>query len=323
MRLHPHIALGGALVLIAAVSPLATQMDPYFFDLVITVGINLILALSLNLINGHTGQFSLGHAGFMAVGAYGSAWLTLQLGASGLPGPLVFLVGLAGGALGAALAGLAVGIPALRLSGDYLAIVTLGFNEIIKGAIQNAEPLGAQRGLGGMAQYTGAFSTYASVALTLAILHLLLRSTWGLGFAATRDNEIAARTLGMDTTRYKVGAFTIAAAFAGVAGGLYAHFKQFIHPEAFGFMRSMDIVVMVILGGMGQTGGVIVATIFLTLFPEALRYVAHLDWLPGWLQAVAANRMIFYSVALIILMIWRPQGLFTRAPRSGGALPNA
>ncbi|WP_404425728.1 branched-chain amino acid ABC transporter permease [Nibricoccus sp. IMCC34717] len=318
---RPFLVLLLSIGVAAGLSPLLSGISPYFLDILISIGINLILAASLNLINGYTGQFSLGHAGFMAVGAYTASWVTLAFAPAASPSPLVFAGALAAGALGAALAGLVVGVPALRLTGDYLAIVTLGFNEIIKGAIQNAEPLGAQRGLAGMVQYTGFGVTYACVAFTLVSIFLIRHSTLGLGFPATRDNEIAARVLGLNTTRYKVGAFAVAAAFAGLAGGLYAHFKQFVHPEAFNFMRSMDIVVMVILGGTGHMVGVCCAAVLLTLLPEALRFVAHLPWLPGWLQQVAANRMIFYAIALIVLMLVRPQGLFARKAQSQGGTP--
>lgn len=304
------------LAILAALSPFAGRISPYYYDILIGIGINIILAASLNLINGYTGQFSLGHAGFMAVGAYLSSWLTLRAGTPGGPAGLVlFAAALLAGSLGAALAGLAVGAPSLRLRGDYLAIVTLGFNEIIKGVIQNAEPLGAQRGLGGMGKYTGFFSTFACTAGAVLVIHNLVRSTYGRGFLATHDDEIAAESVGLDTTRYKITAFTVGAFFAGLAGGLYAHFKQFIHPEAFGFMRSMDIVVMVILGGMGSMAGVCLAAALLTVLPELLRYVAHVEALPEWLRQVAENRMIIYSFLLIVLMIARPQGLFNFKPR--------
>jgi branched-chain amino acid transport system permease protein len=210
----------------------------------------------------------------------------------------------------AALAGLAVGVPSLRLKGDYLAIVTLGFNEIIKVVIQNAEPLGAQRGLGGMVQHTNFFWTFSFAALTIYVVGNLVNSTYGRGFLAVRDDEIAAEAMGINTTKYKVLAFVVAAFFAGIAGGLYAHFKQFIHPEGFNFMKSVDIVVMVILGGMGNTVGVCIAAFLLTILPEILRYVAKLQWLPEWLREIAENRMILYSLLLIILMLARPQGLF-------------
>jgi branched-chain amino acid transport system permease protein len=300
---------------LAVLSPAVGRISPYYYDIVVSIGISMILAASLNLINGYTGQFSLGHAGFMAVGAYVSSWLTLHAGTpGGASGAAVFAGALLAGSVAAALTGLAVGAPSLRLRGDYLAIVTLGFNEIIKGAIQNAEPLGAQRGLGGMGKYTGFFSTFACAALTVFVIHNLVRSTYGRGFLATHDDEIAAESVGLNTTRYKIAAFTIGAFFAGLAGGLYAHFKQFIHPEAFGFTRSMDIVVMVILGGMGRMVGVCLAAALLTVLPEVLRYVSHLGFLPEWLRHVAENRMIIYSLLLIVVMIARPQGLFSLKP---------
>jgi branched-chain amino acid transport system permease protein len=307
-----HLAFLGTLAVLGALAPVAAAASPYHYDILVGIAINVILAASLNLINGYTGQFSLGHAGFMAVGAYASAWLTLRCGTpDGAAGTACFLVALLGGSLAAALAGLAVGIPSLRLRGDYLAIVTLGFNEIIKGAIQNAEPLGAQRGLSGMGKYTDFFTAFAGAAVTIAVIHNLVHSTYGRGFLATHDDEIAAEAVGVDTTRYKVTAFAVGAFFAGLAGGLYAHFKQFIHPEAFGFMRSMDIVVMVILGGMGSMAGVCLAAALLTVLPELLRYVAHIEGLPESVRQIAENRMILYSLLLIVLMLVRPEGLFS------------
>jgi branched-chain amino acid transport system permease protein len=303
-----------ALAVCGVLSLFVTRISPYYYDIIIGVGINIILAASLNLVNGYTGQFSLGHAGFMAVGAYSSSWLTLSfgylLGLSAVGTTTSYVIALIAGGLLAALAGLAVGIPSLRLRGDYLAIVTLGFNEIIKGIIQNAEPLGAQRGLGGMAQHTNFFWTYAFAALTVYVVLSLVHSTYGSGFLAVRDDEIAAEAMGINTTKYKVLAFVIGAFFAGVAGGLYAHFKQFVHPEGFNFLRSFDLVVMVILGGMGSTAGVCLAAVLLTILPEWLRAVASSPWLPEWLRPIAENRMILYSLLLIILMLTRPQGLF-------------
>lgn len=309
-----QIILLAALVVFGIASCFGGSMNPYYYDILIGIGINVILAVSLNLVNGYTGQFSLGHAGFMAVGAYASAWITLSfgyvLGSSFLGTRTSFVLSLFLGGLAAALAGLAVGIPSLRLRGDYLAIVTLGFNEIIKGVIQNAEPLGAQRGLGGIPLYSNIFWTFSVAAITIYVIVSLVNSTYGRGFLAVRDDEIAAEAMGINTTKYKVLAFTLAAFFAGIAGGLYAHFKQFIHPEGFGFLRSVDIVVMVILGGMGSTIGVCVAAVLLTILPELLRYVSDIPGLPAWMGQIADNRMILYSLLLIILMITRPQGLF-------------
>jgi len=286
----------------------------YYYDILVTIGINIILAVGLNLVNGYTGQFSLGHAGFMAAGAYASSWLTLSfgyaLGSSAFSTTFVFVVALLVGGVAAAGSGLLVGVPSLRLKGDYLAIVTLGFNEIIKGVIQNAEPLGAQRGLGGMVQHTNFFWTFAFAAVTIYVVISLVNSTYGRGFLAVRDDEIAAEAMGINTTKYKVLAFVLGAFFAGIAGGIYAHFKQFIHPEGFNFMKSVDVVVMVILGGMGSTAGVCLAAAILTILPELLRYVSHIEGLPEWLRHIAENRMILYSLLLIVLMLTRPQGLF-------------
>jgi branched-chain amino acid transport system permease protein len=304
----------GVLVVCGLASGSVGHINPYYYDILISIGINIILAAGLNLVNGYTGQFSLGHAGFMAAGAYASAWLTLtfgyKFGTGAFATTTVFVLALILGGVIAALAGLLVGVPSLRLKGDYLAIVTLGFNEIIKGVIQNAEPLGAQRGLGGMVQYSNFFWTFAFAALTVYVVLSLVNSTYGRGFLAVRDDEIAAEAMGINTTKYKVLAFVLGAFFAGIAGGLYAHFKQFIHPEGFNFMKSVDVVVMVILGGMGSTAGVCFAAALLTILPEVLRYVSKIEWLPHWLQQVAENRMILYSLLLIILMLTRPQGLF-------------
>lgn len=302
-----HILGGGA-------EPHIPALNSYYYDILIGIGINVILAAGLNLVNGYTGQFSLGHAGFMAVGAYASSWLSLSfgyaLGSGNASTTLAFLLALLIGGVVAALTGLAVGVPSLRLRGDYLAIVTLGFNEIIKGVIQNCEPLGAQRGLGGMVQHTTVFWVVAFAAITVYTVVSLVNSTYGRGFLAVRDDEIAAEAMGINTTKYKVLAFVIGAFFAGIAGGLYAHFKQFVHPEGFNFLRSVDIVVMVILGGMGSTLGVCFAAVLLTILPELLRYVSKIEALPDWLQHIAENRMILYSLLLIVLMLTRPQGLF-------------
>jgi len=279
-------------------------INPYYFDVIIMIGINIVLGVSLNLVNGYTGQFSLGHAGFMAVGAYVSASATLFFGAW-------FVVALVAGGLGAALAGFAVGVPSLRLKGDYLAIVTLGFGEIIRVVIQNTEAVGGSRGLSIPSRATGLFGTYLAAALTVYVVVLLVHSTYGRGFLTVRDDEIAAEAMGINTTKYKVIAFVVAAFFAGIAGGLYAHFKQFIHPEGFGFLRSVDIVVIVILGGMGNTPGVIFAAILLTILPEGLRALAGWEALPLSVREIVQNRMILYSLLLIGLMLTRPQGLFS------------
>ena len=292
------------LLLIAVVAAViaglgADQMNPYYCGVIIDIGIAIILAVSLNLINGHTGQFSLGHAGFMSVGAYVSAMITLtmqkSMGADELA--WIFLPALRVGGLVAALAGLLVGVPSLRLRGDYLAIVTLGFGEIIRVIFQNVEAAGGASGLSGIPRMTGLAWTFILAAIAVYVVGCLVNSTYGRGFIAVHDDEVAASSMGLNPTRYNVTAFVIGAFFAGIAGGLFAHHKTTINPQVFDFMKSFEVVVMVILGGMGRTGGVILAAIILTLAPEFLR-------------AVAEYRMIIYALLIIFLMIARPQGLF-------------
>jgi len=295
------------LAVVGVVAYFADSYNPYFLDIAVGCGINITLAVSLNLINGYTGQFSLGHAGFMGIGAYTAAMLTTSLGVVLLPALgnqawLLFALALLAGGLAAALAGLVVGVPSLRLKGDYLAIVTLGFGEIIRVVIQNIDAVGGSRGLIGIPAYTNLFWTYGIAALTVYVVWTLVNSTYGRGFIAVADDEIAAEAVGINTTRYKIAAFLVGAFFAGLAGGVYAHFKQYIAPQGFGFDRSIEIVVMVILGGMGNTAGVIIAAILLTVLGESLRQFG--DY-----------RMIIYSLVIIVLMILRPQGLFTWSAR--------
>jgi branched-chain amino acid transport system permease protein len=288
-----------ALALSLLVSLVAHHINSYWLFIAYDIGINIILAVSLNLINGYTGQFSLGHAGFMAVGAYTAAVITNQFGEKNLFfSGAVFLGALVAGGLLAAVAGLLVGIPTLRLRGDYLAIVTLGFGEIIRVIFQNMQSVGGARGLSVAHGWTNFFWAFGFAAVTVYVVTALVHSTYGRGFIAVRDDEVAASAMGINPTKYKVTAFVIGAFFAGIAGGLYAHSKQFITPGGFNFMQSIAIVVMVILGGMGNTVGVIIAAVLLTLLPEFLR-------------PVAEYRMIIYSLLLIILMLTRPHGLFS------------
>jgi len=301
----PHLALLAALAAAGVIARCSGLIDPYYLDVLTIIGINVILAVSLNLVNGYTGQFSLGHAGFMSVGAYLSAAVSLFLGPrllgpdpSALGQGLFFLGALLAGGLAAAAAGWVVGIPSLRLRGDYLAIVTLAFGEIIRVVFQNVDALGGALGLNGIPPYTTIFWVLAFAALTIFTVTCLVHSTYGRGFLAVHDDEIAAAAVGLNPTRYKIVAFVVSAFFAGIAGGLYGHFRLTITPAGFDFTKSIEIVVMVILGGMGNTPGVILAAILLTLLPELLR-------------PVAEYRMIIYSLLLIVLMILRPQGLFS------------
>ncbi len=298
------------------VSLFEKHIQSYWLYVSYDIGVNIILAVSLNLINGYTGQFSLGHAGFMSVGAYTAAVITNQFtGSNVLAGGSVFLGALLAGGLIAAGAGLLVGLPTLRLRGDYLAIVTLGFGEIIRVIFQNMDAVGGARGYSVNHGWTNIAWTFGIAAVTVYVIVSLVHSTYGRGFIAVQDDEIAASAVGINPTRYKVTAFVIGAFFAGIAGGLYAHSKQYLTPDGFGYMKSIEIIVMVILGGMGNTPGVILAAILLTLLPEGLRSLGDIEHVPGMssefpLSWISNTRMILYSLLLVVLMLTRPQGLF-------------
>lgn len=257
---------------------------------IILVCINIILAVSLNLINGFTGQFSIGHAGFMAVGAYVGAVLTVKF-------QLPFIVAILGGASFAGLLGFLIGLPTLRLDGDYLAIATLGLGEIIRITILNIPYVGGASGFMGIPRYTNFTWVFFATVFTVLFIRNFINSTHGRACISVRENQIAAEAMGVDTTKYKVLAFTIGAAFAGVAGTLFSHYFYIAHPASFTFMKSFDILTIVVLGGLGSISGSITAAILLTFISAALA-----DY-PEW-------RMIIYSLMLIILMIYRPQGLF-------------
>ncbi len=317
-----------------------THVDPYPAKLLLDIGINIVLAVSLTMVNGFTGQFSMGHAGFLAVGGYASAtftyYTTLRMNGntqafggalSGMIGPLqgswltggdgLFLSSLLIGGLVAAAMGFVVGLPSLRLRGDYLAIVTLGFGEIVRVSIQQTGPVvssaeqaaqtpfwkhiaqvGGSLGFSGVPTYTSLFWVYLAVAATVLVAFRLKFSTFGRAFLSIREDEIAAEAMGVNTTRYKVWAFVISAFFAGIAGGLFAHTLGVgLSAEAAGFMKSFDVIIMVVLGGLGSISGAVAAAIIVTLLPE-------------WLRSVAEYRMIIYSLALIFIMLFRPKGLF-------------
>jgi branched-chain amino acid transport system permease protein len=306
-RLLWTAAVLGGLVLVELLLP-RVLTNAYYQRILMLCGISVILAVSLNLVNGLTGQFSIGHAGFMAVGGYTAAVLSMRvlapvqgaLRGAGLPEPLaeglVLLVALLGGGTLAAIAGWAVGLPSLRLRGDYLAIVTLGFGEIIRVVILNIDAVGGARGLSGVPQYTSFFWVGLWAVTVVVLSYNLLHSTHGRAMLAVREDEVAAEALGIDTTRYKVTAFVLSAFFAGVAGGLFAHFDGYLNPSSFTFLRSIEVVTMVVLGGMGSVSGSVLAAIFLTGLPELLR-------------PVKEYRLVLYSLLLIVLMITRPQGL--------------
>ena len=267
----------------------AGLLNMYYQINLTSMCINIILAVSLNLINGFTGQLSLGHAGFMAVGAYSAVIMTQFLGQP-------FAIGIIAACVAAAIAGFIIGVPTLRLKGDYLAIATLAFGEIIRVVLMNIDYVNGPAGVVGISKLTTWPVLYWSMIITILVVVNLINSSYGRAIVSVREDEVAAELMGINTTRYKVIAFVIGAMFAGLAGALYAHFFYIIKPETFNFLKSFDILVMVVLGGLGSTTGAIIAAIFITALTAAL-------------QSFPAIRMILYALILIIVMIYRPQGL--------------
>ena len=278
------------------------------------IGVYVLMTVSLNIVTGYLGQLPLGHAGFMSIGGYACAifiirmmplfGLNAQSMTSGsTPAVILFVVGLLFGGICAALMGMVIGIPALRLRGDYLAIITLGFAEIIRVVLVNIDSAlgfkltGGASGLTGIPAYTGYLNTAIVVSLAIFAIHTLMKSRHGRAILAIRDNEIAAEASGVNTTYYKTLAFVFSAFIAGIAGGLYAGCIGVMAPAKFGFMKSVEILVMVVLGGMGSMFGSVVSATVLTVLPEALR-------------AFADYRMVVYAIVLILVMIFRPEGLF-------------
>ena len=291
------------------------QINPYYARIVNLIGINITLAVSLNLINGLAGQFSIGHAGFMAVGGYTATYLTVYHGrqiaalcgatlADGIGSSVTMVASLVTGALAAAVAGLIVGIPSLRLKGDYLAIVTLGFGEIIRVLILNIPAVGGATGFTDAIPMTNFFWIYGVAILTIAVVRNIAVSTFGNALAAIRGDEIAAEAMGINTTRYKVLAFVISASFAGVAGGLSGQlFANPLNPQNLNFVKSIEVIVMIVLGGIGSITGAVFGATTLTILPEALRTFD---------QQFPGLRMVIYALLLVLLMIFRPQGLLGR-----------
>lgn len=322
------LALGiGASIVLNAVAP--RLLGAYGARMVLDAGIAIILAVSLNIVNGMAGQFSIGHAGFLAVGGYTGGFITyygslllwgkaaIHGGAFG-GGEWLFLAACITGGLVGAVVGYLMGLPTLRLRGDYLAIVTLGFGEIIRVLLQQTKPVlysaealrnatreqllpppvGGALGFDGLPKYTSLFWVYSFVTLTIVVAHRLKFSSAGRNLISIREDEVAAQAMGVHVTRWKVRAFVIAAFFAGIAGSLFAHESGVIlSPRDAGFQRSIELVIMVVLGGKGSISGVVMAAALLTTLPEFLR-----DF--------DKYRMIIYALLLIGMMLLRPQGLF-------------
>ncbi|PZR07002.1 MAG: branched-chain amino acid ABC transporter permease [Archangium gephyra] len=307
-------------IAVLALLQFVTAGSEYFVYLALLVGVNVVLAVSLNVINGITGQFSIGHAGFMAVGAYASAIVSQALNEyrisalpEGVGNQLFFVIALLAGGSLAGLFGFVVGLPSLRLRGDYLAIVTLGFGEIILVVVRNTGSLGGALGLSNTPQHTTFFAVWFAVFIVVLFAKRLLDSPHGRNLIAIREDEVAAEAMGVDTTGYKVRAFVVSSFFAGVAGGLFAHFQSIITPgDSFSFVKSMEVVVMIVAGGLGSTTGAVVAAVVLTLLPEGMRamFLAFGGDNASLSQSIDQLRKPIFGLLLVVMMLTRPQGLF-------------
>ncbi len=262
-------------------------------SLIVPICVNIMLAVSLNLVTGFLGELSLGHAGFMSIGAYSSALLSIAL-SNTFPPVLAFFTALICGGISAAFFGFLIGVPVLRLRGDYLAIVTLAFGEIIKSIINYLKITGGSKGLSKIplySDYKNFTVVFVIMVITIVLISNLIDSRDGRAIKSIRDNDIAAESIGINISRYKVMAFVIAAGFAGIAGALYAHNVGIIKPGIFDYNKSIEILVFVVLGGMGNIPGSIISAIILTLLPEFLRGADNL-------------RMLLYAIVLIVMMIF-------------------
>ncbi len=262
-------------------------------SLIVPICVNIMLAVSLNLVTGFLGELSLGHAGFMSIGAYSSALISIAL-SNTFPPVLAFFTALICGGISAAFFGFLIGVPVLRLRGDYLAIVTLAFGEIIKSIINYLKITGGSKGLSKIplySDYKNFTVVFVIMVITIVLISNLIDSRDGRAIKSIRDNDIAAESIGINISRYKVMAFVIAAGFAGIAGALYAHNVGIIKPGIFDYNKSIEILVFVVLGGMGNIPGSIISAIILTLLPEFLRGADNL-------------RMLLYAIVLIVMMIF-------------------
>ncbi len=275
-----------------ALQSLVASMDPYLMQILVNIGIAIVLALGLNVIVGLAGQLSLGHAAFMSIGAFTSAMITIK---TGLP----FSLNLAATGVVTALVAALIGFPILRLTGDYLAICTLGFAEIVKVFFLNFQPTNKALGLTVPGAHTAIpMPIYVAVVVVLSVLvaTFVQSSRFGRALKAIREDEIAAEAMGIDAARYKIQAFALGSFMAGVAGGLYAHFLSYINPSDFGFLKSVDMLSMVVLGGLGSVPGTVLGAAVLASAPEFLRFMAQ-------------YRMLVYGALLVFLMVFRPNGL--------------
>lgn len=299
--------------------------------------IYIVLALSLNLVNGFTGLFSLGHAGFMAVGAYTCALLTMspeQKEANFFLAPIApwlahltvpFLPALVAGGLAAALAGALIGAPVLRLKDDYLAIATLGFGEIIRVILTNTQSItNGALGLKGLPSFATTGAVWACAALSVGFMVLLTRSSFGRAMKAVRDDEIAAGAMGVNVFRVKVTSFAVSSFMAGVGGALLGHLLTTIDPKMFTFMLTFNILLVVVLGGIGSITGSVVAAIGVTILMELLRFLdGPLNLLVVQLDARPGLRMVVFSILLMAVVLFRQRGLMGNREFSWSMLSRA
>lgn len=287
-------------IIVSALNKLGI-VNSYYLQIIMLAGINIIMTVSLNIVNGFTGQFSIGQAGFMAIGGYAAALFTTLFFQTGswpvfaqVP---MFIFALIMGGLAASFVGLLIGLPTLRLKGDYLAIVTLAFGEVVRALIRLIDYVGGPRGLAGIPRYTNLFWVFLFTLLAIYGARNFVNSSFGRACISIRENEVASETMGIDTTKYKVLSFTFAAFMAGVAGGLYGHLLMFLQPDTFSFLKSNDYLVFLYAGGAGSISGSIISGFVLTLVPELLRFLS--NW-----------RIVIYALVLVVLMIKRPEGLY-------------
>lgn len=284
---------------IVAVLLYGNILNRQYRSLLVPICINVILAVSLNLTTGFLGELTLGHAGFMSVGAYAGALITMNLN---LPLAIEFPIALIAGGIVAAIFGVIIGVPVLRLHGDYLAIVTLAFGEIIKSIFTALKVTNGAMGLSGIelhANYKHFTLVFVLVIITIFAIKNMVNSRQGRAICSVRDNYIAAEAVGIPVSKFKVIAFVVAAFFAGIAGVIYGHNVGTLKPTTFGYNKSIEILVMVVLGGMGSIKGSIIAAVIITLLPEVLR-------------SADDFRMLLYSVVLIAMMIFNSSELKQR-----------
>lgn len=302
------VAIGFLLLCLLFDTGILGKKSAYFNGLVVIGMFYTIIVCSLNLLTGYMGEFSLGHAGFMSIGAYASAIVTTLIqDQTDLPAVLLYLIAIIVGGLAAGLIGVLVGIPALRLSGDYLCIVTVAVAEIVRVVLSNfgipaiTGKATFGKSFAGIAKVSDYHYVYITMVICIFIMYCYIRSGYGRALIAIREDRIAAAASGINVTKTKVLTFTISAFFAGVSGAIYAHYITTLVPTYFNFSKSSEFLAIVILGGSGSLTGSIVAAPILSALPQLISYVV---------PAFASYRMLIYAIILVVVMIFKPTGLF-------------